>query len=80
MSAHFLGHVIDGSETESADGRRFTTVDPWTREPWAEVALGGRAEAERAVAAARRAFDEGPWPRTGAARRGRLLHRLADLI
>ncbi|MFI9076331.1 aldehyde dehydrogenase [Streptomyces sioyaensis] len=80
MSAHFLGNVIDGSETESADGRRFTTVDPWTREPWAEVALGGRAEAEQAVAAARRAFDEGPWPRMGAARRGRLLHRLADLI
>jgi aminomuconate-semialdehyde/2-hydroxymuconate-6-semialdehyde dehydrogenase len=55
-------------------------VDPWTRERSAEVALGGRAEVDLAVAAARRAFDGGPWPRMGYAERGRLLHRLADLI
>ncbi|GEL18766.1 aldehyde dehydrogenase family protein [Pseudonocardia asaccharolytica] len=61
----FIGHVIDGAETEAADGRRFDSVDPWTREPWAQVALGGQADADRAVAAARQAFDEGPWPRMG---------------
>ena len=76
----FVPHVIDGQETESASGERFPSVDPWTREPWAEVALGGEPDADRAVRAARRAFDEGPWPRMGFAERGALLHRFADLI
>ncbi len=76
----FFGHFIDGQEVPSADGATFDSVDPWTREPWARVALGGRAEVERAVAAARRAFDSGPWPRMGYAERGRILHRLADLV
>src|ERR1700689_4388127 len=76
----FIPHIIDGEETESVSGERFTSVDPWTREPYAEVALGGEADADRAVQAARRAFDEGPWPRLGYAERGALLHRFADLI
>ncbi|WP_232667043.1 aldehyde dehydrogenase [Pseudonocardia sp. TRM90224] len=75
-----FGHVIDGVERDSLDGARFDSVDPFTREPWATVALGGAAEAELAVTAARTAFDEGPWPRMGFAERGALLHRLADLI
>jgi hypothetical protein len=37
----FIPQVIDGEETESVSGERFASVDPWTREPWAEVALGG---------------------------------------
>jgi aminomuconate-semialdehyde/2-hydroxymuconate-6-semialdehyde dehydrogenase len=73
----FIPHIIDGRETESAAGQRFASVDPWTREPYAEVALGGPADADRAVRAARRAFDEGPWPRMGFAERGTLLHRAA---
>jgi aminomuconate-semialdehyde/2-hydroxymuconate-6-semialdehyde dehydrogenase len=77
---NFIGHVIDGREVEPANGRRFPTVNPWTRRPWAEVALGSRADVERAVAAARRAFDQGPWPRMGFKERGAILHRLADLI
>ena len=76
----FIPHVIDGQESESASGARFASVDPWTREPYAEVALGGAEDADRAVRAARRAFDEGPWPRMGFAERGALLHRFADLI
>ncbi len=76
----FIPHVIDGQESESASGARFASVDPWTREPYAEVALGGAEDADRAVLAARRAFDEGPWPRMGFAERGALLHRFADLI
>ncbi len=75
-----ITHVIDGEAVESADGGRFATVDPWTQQPWAEVTLGGFAEADRAVRAARKAFDEGPWPRMGLAERGALLHRLADLV
>jgi hypothetical protein len=34
----FIPHVIDGQESESAYGVRFASVDPWTREPYAEVA------------------------------------------
>ncbi|MFI6984095.1 aldehyde dehydrogenase [Embleya sp. NPDC050154] len=75
-----IPHLIDGRETESRGAARFDTVDPWTQEPWAQVALGGADEAGEAVAAARRAFDTGPWPRMGFAERGAILHRLADLI
>lgn len=75
-----FGHVIDGDECDSLDGARFDSVDPYTQEVWASVALGGAAEADLAVAAARRAFDEGPWPRMGFAERGTLLHKLADLV
>ncbi|WP_329098085.1 aldehyde dehydrogenase [Actinomadura citrea] len=77
---NLIPHVIDGREIESRQSSRFSTVDPYTRRPWAEVALGGREEAGLAVTAARRAFDEGPWPRMGYAERGAILHRLADLV
>jgi aminomuconate-semialdehyde/2-hydroxymuconate-6-semialdehyde dehydrogenase len=81
MSARpYFGHVIGGKEVDSLDDARFETVNPWTREPWAEVALGSKADAGAAVAAARRAFDQGPWPRLGYAERQRLLHLLADTM
>lgn len=76
----FFGHVIDGAESSPDSGEHFDSINPWTRAPWAHIALGGKAEADAAVAAARRAFDEGPWPRMGFAQRGRLLHKLADLL
>ncbi len=76
----FFGHVIDGEEVVSLDGATMPDVDPYTREQWATIACGGAADAEVAVAAARRAFDEGPWPRMGYARRQELMHRLADLM
>jgi len=75
-----ITHVIDGEQVESASGRRFPTVDPWTREPYADVALGDAQDADAAVQAARRAFDAGPWPRMGFAQRGKLIHAFADLI
>lgn len=75
-----IPHVIDGEEIESSSGAVFDSVDPWTQKPWARVALGGADEADRALAAARRAFDEGPWSRMGLAERGAVLHTLADLI
>ncbi len=76
----FFGHVIDGQEVESLDRARMPVVDPYLREPWAQAAVGGPADADRAVAAARAAFDSGPWPRLGFAERQRLLHALADLL
>ncbi|MGW3939886.1 aldehyde dehydrogenase [Streptomyces phaeochromogenes] len=73
-------HVIDGAETASADESTYDDIDPFTRGTYATVARGGEGDVELAVAAARRAFDEGPWPRMGFTERGRLLHRFADLI
>jgi len=76
----FFGHIIDNEEVESIDGKRFDTVNPWTREKWGEVAEAGEKDAERAIISARKAFDEGPWPRMGRTERARLIHRLADLM
>lgn len=75
-----FGHVIDGEEVSSHEGATFESIDPWERAPWASIALGSATDAERAIKSARRAFDEGPWPRLGHTERGRILHRLADLI
>jgi aminomuconate-semialdehyde/2-hydroxymuconate-6-semialdehyde dehydrogenase len=76
----FYGHIIDGTEVPSLDGATMDDVDPYTREAWATIACGGKADADLAVAAARRAFDEGPWPRMGFEKRQQLIHRLADLM
>ena len=76
----FYGHIIDGQEVASVDGATFEDIDPYTREVWATIALGGKADADLAVAAARRAFDEGPWPRMGFEKRQQIIHRLADLM
>lgn len=76
----FIPHVIDGHEQPSEDGAVFPTVDPWRQQAWGEVARGGAREVQLAVEAARRAFDEGPWPRMGFEERGRILHRFADLV
>lgn len=75
-----FGHIIDGVEVQSESGLTFSSIDPYTRQPWAEIALGTKREADLAVAAARRAFDEGPWPRMSAGQRRVLIHRFADLI
>ena len=76
----FYGHIIDGHEVASVDGDTFEDIDPYTREVWATVALGGKEDADLAVASARRAFDDGPWPRMGFEKRQQVMHRLADLM
>lgn len=72
--------VIGGERVASADGRTFQTHEPATGEVLAEVALADVEDVERAVQAARRAFDDGPWPRWPATRRGRALLRVAHMI
>lgn len=72
--------LIDGAWTAAESGETFTCVDPYTEEAWGQVPLAGAADVDRAVAAARRAFDSGDWPRLPAARRAALLRRLARLI
>jgi aminomuconate-semialdehyde/2-hydroxymuconate-6-semialdehyde dehydrogenase len=73
-------HFIDNAFVDSVDGSTFPSVSPIDNEQVAEVAEGGREDAARAVEAARRAFDEGPWPRMSPAERKRILHRVADGI
>ncbi|WP_159993456.1 aldehyde dehydrogenase family protein [Roseomonas sp. 18066] len=70
---------IDGQWVEAASGKTFATHNPATGEQLAEVAEGDAEDIDRAVAAARRAF-EGPWSRFKPAERQALLLRLADLV
>jgi betaine-aldehyde dehydrogenase len=72
--------LIGGERVPSADGQTFWTYNPATSETLAEVALAGAEDANRAVMAARRAFDEGPWPRWSATQRGRALLAVSHLI
>ncbi len=72
--------LIDGQRVMSADGQTFRTYEPATGQVLAEVALACPEDVNRAVAAARRAFDDGPWPRMPATGRGRVLHTVASLI
>ena len=60
--------------------RRSTRINPATGEVIAHVAEADKADVDKAVEAARRAFEGGAWPQMSAAERGRLLNRLADLI
>jgi aldehyde dehydrogenase (NAD+) len=71
---------IDGKWMPAASGKTFSTVNPATEEVIAEVAEGDSPDVELAVAAARRAFESGPWSRMDARDRGRLMYKLADLI
>ncbi|MGD0930935.1 MAG: aldehyde dehydrogenase family protein [Candidatus Korobacteraceae bacterium] len=71
---------IDGKWGEAASGKTFPTYNPATGEVMAQVAEGDREDINRAVQAARKAFDGGPWPEMTASERGRLIWKLADLI
>ena len=71
---------IGGEWVPSSSGAYFDSDNPYTGRPWARVARGNAADVERAVAAARRAFTSGEWPKLTASRRGALLRRLGDLI
>ncbi len=71
---------IDGAFRDAQGGQRFVTENPATGRPIAEVAQGGPADVDIAVAAARRAADDGRWSRLNPADRKRILVRWADLI
>ena len=72
--------LIDGKWRDSVSGKTFETINPATEEVIAEVAEGDAADIDLAVKAARKAFDSGPWRKTDARDRGRLMNKLADLI
>lgn len=71
--------LIDGKRVPSSSGRTFKSLNPATEEVIATIAEGNEADVERAVAAARRAF-EGPWRTMRAAERGHLLLKWAELL
>jgi 5-carboxymethyl-2-hydroxymuconic-semialdehyde dehydrogenase len=73
-------HYIGGAYRASASGAEFDVLNPATNDVLATVACGGAEEVDHAVAAARRAFDEGPWPRMKAAERAAVLRRVAATI
>lgn len=71
---------IDGKWVAAQSGKTFTVEDPATEEIIAHVPAGEKEDIDLAVAAARRAFESGPWSRISPAERSRLVWRLGDLL
>src|SRR5271170_1223577 len=72
--------LIDGKWVDAASGKTFASYNPATGEVLAQVAEGDREDIDRAVQAARAAFETGPWSRLSPAARGKMIWKLADLI
>ena len=72
--------LINNRWVPSESGKTFATVNPSTGEEICQIAEADAADVDKAVNAARRAFEHGAWRKIPASERGRLLHRLADLI
>jgi len=72
--------LIDGQWVAAQSGKTFDVTDPATGEIISKVAEGDSADVDLAVKAARRAFESGPWARMTPSARGRILHRVGDLI
>jgi phenylacetaldehyde dehydrogenase len=72
--------LINGKWVDAASGKTFATYNPATGEVLANVAAGDKEDIDRAVKAARAAFETGPWSKISPSERGRLLWKLADLL
>jgi len=72
--------LIDGRWLEAASGKTFPSYNPATGEVLAQVTEGNSIDVDRAVTAARKAFESGPWRTFTASERGRLIWKLADLL
>ncbi|MFV0407781.1 MAG: 5-carboxymethyl-2-hydroxymuconate semialdehyde dehydrogenase [Propioniciclava sp.] len=75
-----IQHYIDGASVDSLDGATFDVLDPVTNQNYLRAAAGKQADVERAVAAAKQAFESGPWPRLLPRERARVLHTIADIV
>jgi aldehyde dehydrogenase (NAD+) len=71
---------INGEWVDSVSGKTFDTLNPATEEILTSVAEGDKADIDLAVAAARKAFEEGPWKKTDARDRGKVLLKIMELI
>ncbi|GMN45856.1 hypothetical protein TIFTF001_015040 [Ficus carica] len=76
----FTKNLINGHFVDSASGKTFPTYDPRTEEVIAHVAEADKEDVDHAVLAARKAFDEGPWPKMTPYERSLILLRFADLV
>ena len=76
----YHGLYINGAWRDAEGGRTFTVTEPATGATLAHVASASRADVDLAVAAARDAFDNGPWPHTPHYERARILHELAKML
>ncbi len=72
--------LINNRWVSSGSGKTFSTINPSTGDEICQVAEADAVDVDMAVEAARTAFEVGPWRKMKASERGRLLHRLADLI
>jgi phenylacetaldehyde dehydrogenase len=72
--------LINNQWVNAASGKTFDTYNPATGEVLARLAEGDREDIERAVAAARKAFDHGPWRKLTPSERGRIIWKLGDLL
>ena len=73
-------HLIGGEWVDSSSGETFQSVDPHDLSVLADVARGTPEDAERAITSARKAFEQGPWPRMAPIERARILYDLAALV
>jgi len=78
MKQHY--HWIDGQYVAPSSGKWIDSLDPYRGETWAQIAAGNTEDADRAVAAAKRAMTTGPWAKMSASERGVILNRIADLL
>ncbi|MDG4849885.1 aldehyde dehydrogenase family protein [Peribacillus frigoritolerans] len=72
--------LINGELVEAASGKTFETLDPSNGKVLAVVSEAGPEDVDKAVKAARTAFDKGPWKKMSASERSRLIYKLADLM
>src|SRR5579883_3378526 len=72
--------LIDGKWVNAKSGATFETINPANEEVLALVAEGDKADVDEAVKAARKAFEEGKWPKLGPHQRARFLFKIADAI
>ena len=75
-----IRHYIGGEFVDSIDGDEFDVLNPVTNEPYIKAASGKKADIEAAVAAAKKAFDKGPWPKMLPRERARILNKIADIV
>ena len=74
------GLYIDGDWTDGSSSEVLTVVNPATEEQIGFAPQGTVADVQQAIRAARRAFDEGPWPQMSARQRSKALCRMAELL
>lgn len=79
-ATRLIENFIDGQFRPARSGKTFDDINPATGETIAQIAFGDKDDIDDAVKAARKAFDEGPWPHMSMKERCDILKRVGDLI